>query len=98
PVFTGESAATTAPVLEVRDLSVSYGTPRGPLHAVDRVSFDLHAGESLGIVGESGCGKSSLGRGLMQLLPAGAAVGGSVRLRGEELIGASASRLRRARG
>ncbi|HSK22960.1 MAG TPA: ABC transporter ATP-binding protein [Egicoccus sp.] len=98
PTFTAGTASTTAPVLEVRDLSVSYGTPRGPLHAVDRVSFDLHAGESLGVVGESGCGKSSMGRGLMQLLPPGAAVGGSVRLRGEQLIGASTSRLRRARG
>ena len=88
----------TSPVLEVRDLSVAYGTPRGSLAAVDRISFDLYPGESLGIVGESGCGKSSMGRGLMQLLPGGAAVGGSVKLAGEELIGASAQRLRRARG
>ena len=86
------------PVLEVRDLSVAYGTPRGSLAAVDRISFDLYPGESLGVVGESGCGKSSMGRGLMQLLPGGAAVGGSVKLAGEELIGASAQRLRRARG
>ena len=86
------------PVLEVRDLSVAYGTPRGSLSAVDRISFDLYPGESLGIVGESGCGKSSMGRGLMQLLPAGAAVGGSVKLSGEELIGASTKRIRRTRG
>lgn len=89
---------TTDNVLEVRDLQVAYGTPRGSLQAVDGVSFDLAAGESLGIVGESGCGKSSLGRGLLQLLPPGAAVGGSVRLRGEELIGVDRGRLRRARG
>ena len=89
---------TTAPVLEVRDLSVAYGTPRGSLHAVDRISFDLHPGESLGVVGESGCGKSSMGRGLMQLLPPGGDVGGSVKLAGEELIGVDAKRLRRARG
>jgi peptide/nickel transport system ATP-binding protein len=88
----------TAPVLEVRELSVAYGTPSGSLRAVDRVSFDLHPGESLGVVGESGCGKSSMGRGLLQLLPPGGAVGGSVRLAGEELIGVGAARLRRARG
>ncbi|MGH3442607.1 MAG: ABC transporter ATP-binding protein [Nitriliruptorales bacterium] len=86
------------PILEVRDLHVSYGTPRGPLGAVDGVDFDLHAGESLGLVGESGCGKSTLGRGLMSLLPPGGAVSGSVRLKGEELLGAGARRLRRARG
>jgi len=93
-----ERPSANTPVLQVRDLSVAYGTPRGSLNAVDRISFDLYPGESLGIVGESGCGKSSMGRGLMQLLPAGAAVGGSVKLSGEELIGASRKRLRRARG
>ena len=93
-----ERPSLNSPVLEVRDLSVAYGTPRGSLAAVDRISFDLYPGESLGIVGESGCGKSSMGRGLMQLLPGGAAVGGSVKLAGEQLIGASAQRLRRARG
>ena len=93
-----ERPSMNQPVLEVRDLSVAYGTPRGSLAAVDRISFDLYPGESLGIVGESGCGKSSMGRGLMQLLPGGAEVGGSVKLAGEEFIGASAQRLRRARG
>jgi peptide/nickel transport system ATP-binding protein len=86
------------PALEVRDLQVAYGTHRGSLHAVDGVSFDLQPGESLGLVGESGCGKSSLGRGLLQLLPPGAAVGGSVKLAGEELVGADQRRLRQARG
>ena len=90
--------AATQPVLSVRDLSVAYGTPQGSLHAVDRISFDLYPGESLGVVGESGCGKSSMGRGLMQLLPAGAAVGGSAKLDGTELVGASAQHLRRVRG
>jgi len=92
------NAPMPEPALRVRDLQVAYGTPRGSLQAVDGVSFDLAPGESLGIVGESGCGKSSMGRGLMQLLPPGAAVGGSVLLNGEELIGVDAGRLRRARG
>jgi len=89
--------STSAPVLQVRDLQVAYGTARGSLAAVDGVSFDLAPGESLGLVGESGCGKSTLGRGLLQLLPPGAAVGGSVELDGRELIGLDRQSLRRVR-
>ena len=88
----------SGPALSVCDLRVAYGTARGSLMAVDGVSFDLHPGESLGLVGESGCGKSSLGRGLMQLLPRGAAVGGSVRLGDTELIGLGRRQLRTVRG
>jgi peptide/nickel transport system ATP-binding protein len=91
------TAMDDAPALRVQDLRVAYGTARGSLGAVDGVSFDLHPGESLGLVGESGCGKSSLGRGLMQLLPPGAATGGSVRLDGRELIGMGSRELRRLR-
>jgi len=87
----------TAPALKVRDLRVAYGTARGSLGAVDGVSFDLAPGESLGLVGESGCGKSTLGRGLMQLLPPGAAVGGSVELNGRELVGLDRRTLRKVR-
>jgi peptide/nickel transport system ATP-binding protein len=95
----GRAAVRTGDVvLETRDLQVSYGTPRGRLHAVDGVDISLKAGESLGIVGESGCGKSSMGRGLMQLLPVGGRVEGSVQLAGDELVGASPGVLRRARG
>jgi peptide/nickel transport system ATP-binding protein len=86
------------PVLEVRGLRVSYATPRGPLVAVDGIDLVLAPGESLGLVGESGCGKSTMGRGLIGLLPGGARVSGSVRLRGDELVGASEDRLRHARG
>ena len=91
------TATSDAPALRVQDLRVAYGTARGSLGAVDGVSFDLAPGESLGLVGESGCGKSTLGRGLMQLLPPGAAVDGSVRLDGQELVGMDQQSLRRVR-
>ena len=91
-------AATGDPVLSVRDLRVAYATPGGMLGAVDGVSFDLAAGESLGVVGESGCGKSTMGKALMQLLPPGARMSGSVVLDGDELVGMGQRALRRVRG
>ncbi len=73
-------------LLEVRDVAVEYSTERGPLRAVDGVSFDLAEGEALGVIGESGSGKTSMAVALMRLLPRnGTLVGGSVRLAGEEL-------------
>ena len=73
-------------MLEVRELALEYGTERGPLRAVDGISFDLVEGEALGIIGESGSGKTSVALALMRLLPRnGTLVGGSVRLGGEEL-------------
>ena len=87
-----------APALSVRDLRVGYRTTRGPLWAVDGVSFDVHPGESLGLVGESGCGKSSLGRAIMRLMPPGGVVRGSVVVRGRDLVKAPESELRRIRG
>ncbi len=73
-------------LLEVRDLTVEYATERGPLRAVDGLSFDLAEGEALGIIGESGSGKTSLALALMRLLPSnGDLAGGSMHLAGEHL-------------
>ena len=68
-------------MLEVRHLKKYFKTPRGPLHAVEDVSFDLEEGKTLGVVGESGCGKSTLGRVILGLSDA---TEGEVRFRGEE--------------
>jgi peptide/nickel transport system ATP-binding protein len=86
------------PVVSVRNLRVYYGTARGPVRAVDGVSFSIGSGEVLGLVGESGCGKSTLGRGLLGLLPDGAASDGEVMFQGRNLVGMSQKQLRRLRG
>jgi len=83
-----------APVLEVEDLVVEYPTRGGTVHAVSGISFDVLAGETLGLVGESGCGKSSAGRAVMQLPKPTA---GQVRLGMVELTGLSEDKLRRVR-
>ncbi len=88
----------TEPLLRVRDLTVRFHARRGSVPAVNGVSFDLARGRSLGIVGESGCGKSQTCFALMGLLPQSAACTGSVRFEGEELLGAPRRMLDRLRG
>lgn len=74
-------------ILEVDNLRLYYSTERGPVRAVDDVSFTIGEGEALGVVGESGCGKTSLASALMRLLPRNlASYSGSVKLDGEELM------------
>jgi oligopeptide/dipeptide ABC transporter ATP-binding protein len=86
------------PVLEVRDLSVTFTTESGTVSAVDGVDLTLAPGEIVGLVGESGCGKSVTSMSLAGLLPGSARVTGSVGLRGIELVGAPESVLRKVRG
>jgi peptide/nickel transport system ATP-binding protein len=85
-------------LLEVDDLSVVLQTQRGPARAVRNVSFTLERGDTLGLVGESGCGKSITVMALMGLLPDNAKVTGSIRFDGEELVGKSDAALCAIRG
>jgi oligopeptide/dipeptide ABC transporter ATP-binding protein len=87
------------PLLVVDDLEVRFWTSRGIVHAVNGVSFDIAPGETLGIVGESGCGKSVTSLALLGILPrAGRVTAGSARFEGSELTTMSDSQLRRIRG
>ncbi|MGE0803052.1 MAG: ABC transporter ATP-binding protein [Lautropia sp.] len=87
-------------LLEVRDLSTRYFTSGGTVHAVDEVNFDLDAGETLGLVGESGCGKTATVLSLTRLIPPrqGRTVSGTVRLNGQDLLALPMSQMRRVRG
>lgn len=84
-------------LLSVRDLSVTFPTGRGPVRAVDTLSFDVHRGRTLGIVGESGSGKSVTSMAVLGL-HTGAEVTGSITLDGQELVGLPERALNRVRG
>ena len=87
------------PILEVRDLAISYETRKGDVQAVRNVSFEIKRGEAHGIVGESGCGKSTIAFGIVNFLGSnGKIVDGSILFQGQELRGRSESDLRRLRG
>ncbi len=81
------TTSTHTPVLQVIDLSLRYQTRQGEVQAVEGVSFELQQGQSLGLVGESGCGKTSVATSLMRLLPENARLTrGQVRLNGTDLL------------
>jgi peptide/nickel transport system ATP-binding protein len=93
------NGGATPPLLSVRDLVVQFPTRRGLLTAVDRVSFDLAPGEVLGLVGESGAGKSMTGSAIIGLIdPPGRIAAGEIRLKGERIDGLPAEAMRRIRG
>lgn len=85
-------------LIDIENLSVTYDTARGPIRAVDDVSFVLNKGQSLGLVGESGSGKSTIGNAIMGLLPANAKISdGRIAYNGIELTGSSPETLRKVR-
>lgn len=86
-------------LLKIRDLDVEFTTRRGTLHAARGVNLVVHPGEVLGLVGESGAGKSTIGNAIIDLLEApGRTSGGSILFKGEELRGLSETEMRRLRG
>ena len=96
PPSPGTSA--DGPLIAVRHLSATYRGSTGPIPAVRDVSFDLHAGEVLALVGESAAGKTTVAHALLRLLPLGASMSGDVRYRGASLGAMSAEDLRHVRG
>ncbi len=89
----------TEPLLSVQDLHVEIPTRRGTVHPIDGISFDLAEGETLGLVGESGCGKSMTLRAIMGLLPRkGRVTGGRVLFRGRDLLSLDKDAMRDVRG
>ncbi|CRK80229.1 ABC transporter ATP-binding protein [Neobacillus massiliamazoniensis] len=87
-------------ILQVKELQVSFSTYGGEVKAVRGVSFDLHKGETLAIVGESGCGKSVTSQSIMRLIPnpPGKIISGEILFKGEDLIQLNESELRKIRG
>ena len=88
------------PLLSVKNLEVEFSTERGIIRAIENVSFDVMPGETVGLVGESGCGKSVTSLAILGLIPAppGRITGGSIQLNGRELVGLPESEYRRIRG
>ncbi|MEW6334641.1 MAG: ABC transporter ATP-binding protein [Thermodesulfobacteriota bacterium] len=94
------TAAGTTPVLEITDLHTRFDTERGAVRAVNGVDLTVLPGQTLGVVGESGCGKTVLALSVMRLVPSppGRITGGSVRLNGRELLALAEEEMRRVRG
>ena len=98
--MTTDSRATSSPLLQVRDLRTSFNTPEGKIPAVSGVSFDVNHGETLGLVGESGCGKSVSALSIMRLVPnpPGVIESGEVLFEGIDLLKISDKEMQSVRG
>jgi oligopeptide/dipeptide ABC transporter ATP-binding protein len=94
------AAASAGPLLEIDNLQTHFFTPAGVVHAVDGVSYDLRNGETLGVVGESGCGKSVTALSILRLVanPPGRIVGGAIRFEGTNLLDLTETQMEGIRG
>jgi oligopeptide/dipeptide ABC transporter ATP-binding protein len=95
---TTAAAGAEAPLLAVSDLRVDFHTAGRHVRAVDGLSYDVHRGQTVAMIGESGCGKTVSSRALMGLLPRTATVTGSIHFDGQELVGLPERRIRQYRG
>ena len=98
--FTADGGQGMAPILEVSDLEVEFAVDDGKIKVLDGVSFKVAPGQTLGIVGEAGCGKSVTSLAIMGLLPRphGQVVAGSIRFQGEELLTLAPDQMYKVRG
>ena len=86
------------PILDVKNLRTYYFTQRGPVKAVDDISFQVKKGEALGLAGESGCGKTTVALSILRILPSGGKIeGGEIRFQGTDLVGLDGSKMRKMR-
>ena len=93
-----EPQAPTAPLLQLDNLSVTFTTATGPLHAVRNVDFSMAEGETVCLVGESGCGKSLTAKAIMRLAPANALLDGRILLHGQDLLRLPEKAMHKVRG
>ena len=90
----GATADGVAPLIQIENLKVQYLSPRGPVRAVDGVTFDIRPGEVLGLAGESGCGKSTVAQAVLRILqPPAVITGGHIRFGGEDILDMSDDQL-----
>ncbi|MGB7949779.1 MAG: ATP-binding cassette domain-containing protein, partial [Candidatus Binatia bacterium] len=89
-----------AELIQVKNLRTSFFTPEGEVRAIDDISFEIAAGQTLGLVGESGCGKSVTSLSIMRLIqsPPGRIVGGEILYRGRDLLTLNNEEMRKIRG
>lgn len=100
PMAEAASSASTAPLLAIEDLVTEFNTEQGTIRAVDSVSFEIPRGKTLGIVGESGCGKSVTALSIMRLVPnpPGRVASGRINYDGRDLLGLADREMRKIRG